>query len=211
MGLKIIIQPTVTPISVVGLDLLKNHLQEATDVSDEDVLITAFLNAAWALAESHTWRQFLTAEYRYTLSSFFAQNQDNRSSRLLIPRPPCQSIDSVKYYDADGVLTTLVVTTDYIVDDESDIWSLWPAIGKSWPNVQPGNPKAVQIEFTAGYGDTLAAMPDIMLHAVRLQVGSWWRNRESVDPRQQYELPAATKALLETIEIRDDRLVTDRL
>ena len=63
MGLKIVTPPSVTPISVVGIDNLKEHLQVATDVSDDDALITAYLNAAWALAEAHTWRQFLTANW----------------------------------------------------------------------------------------------------------------------------------------------------
>lgn len=211
MGLKIVTPPSVTPISVVGIDNLKEHLQVATDVSDDDALITAYLNAAWALAEAHTWRQFLTAEYRYTLLDFTAQMPDQRYGRrlanILIPRPACQSIDSVQYLDGDGTLMTLVEDTDFVVDDENDICSIWPVVGTSWPSVRRNHPKAVQITYTAGYGDTLADMPDMLLHALRLQVGSWFLNRESVDAKAMSELPNATKALLEAIEIRDDRLV----
>lgn len=215
MGLKIVTPPTVTPISIVGIDQLKQHLQEATDVSDEDKLIISYLNAAWKLAEAHTWRQFLTAEFRYTLQNFRAQNPDlawnSRLAPILIPRPPCQSIASVKYIDTNGVLQTLVVNTDYVVDLESDITTIRPAYEKCWPGVRRNLPNAVQITFTAGYGNTLADMPDVLLHAIRLQVGSWWLNREASDSRQHYELPAATKALLEAIEVRDDRLITDSI
>lgn len=215
MGLKVITPPTVTPISIVGLDLLKQHLQEATDVSDEDLLIEAYLNAAWSLAESHTWRQFLTAQYLFTLLDFTAQNPHRtcgrRRANILIPRPPCQSIDSVEYLDGDGELQTLILAEDFIVDEDGDICSIWPAYGRSWPSVRRNHPNAVRITFTAGYGETLSEMPDVMLHAIRLQVGSWWLNRESIDSRQQYELPAAAKALLEAIEVRDDRLITDKV
>ena len=213
MGLKIVTPPTVTPISVVGIDNLKEHLQVATDVSDDDALITAYLNAAWALAEAHTWRQFLTAEYRYTLLDFTAQRKGlrHRMGSILIPRPALQSIVSVEYLDGDGATVELVEDTDFIVDDENDIAAIWPAIDTSWPSVRRNHPKAVTITYTAGYGDTLADMPDMLLHAVKLQVGSWWMNRESVSEKAMKELPAATKALLEVIEVRDDRLVTDSI
>ena len=213
MGLKIVTPPSVTPISVVGIDNLKEHLQVATDVSDDDALITAYLNAAWALAEAHTWRQFLTAEYRYTLLDFTAQRKGlrHRMGSILIPRPALQSIVSVEYLDGDGATVELVEDTDFIVDDENDIAAIWPAIDTSWPSVRRNHPKAVTITYTAGYGDTLADMPDMLLHAVKLQVGSWWMNRESVSEKAMKELPAATKALLEVIEVRDDRLVTDSI
>ena len=213
MGLKIVTPPTVTPISVVGIDNLKEHLQVATDVSDDDALITAYLNAAWALAEAHTWRQFLTAEYRYTLLDFTAQRKGlrHRMGSILSPRPALQSIVSVEYLDGDGATVELVEDTDFIVDDENDIAAIWPAIDTSWPSVRRNHPKAVTITYTAGYGDTLADMPDMLLHAVKLQVGSWWMNRESVSEKAMKELPAATKALLEVIEVRDDRLVTDSI
>ncbi len=186
MGLKIITPPTVTPMSIVGIDALKAHLQEAIDVSDEDALIESYLNAAWKLAEAHTWRQFLTAQFRYTLSDFTAQQHHKAYSRrianILIPKPPCISVQSVAYVDGDGNLVTMVANEDYIVDSESDIASIWPAYGKSWPCVRRHHPAAVLITYTAGYGTTLAAMPEVLLHAIRLQVGSWWKNRESTDP-----------------------------
>jgi len=140
VGLKLITPPNVTPISIVGMDALKQHLQEATDISDDDELITSFLNAAWQLAEAHTWRQFLTAEYRLTLQDFTAQSTHRRYGRrqspILIPKPPCQSIDSVRYLDGDGVGVTMVENDDYIVDLESDICTIRPAYGNYWPNVR---------------------------------------------------------------------------
>jgi uncharacterized phiE125 gp8 family phage protein len=212
VGLKIITQPIVTPMSIVGIDALKAHLQEAIDVSDEDALIESHLNAAWKLAEAHTWRQFLTAQLRYTLTDFVVQHHvryARRIANILLPKPPCISVQSVAYIDSNGDSVTMVANEDYIVDLESDIASIWPAYGKSWPCVRRNHPAAVTITYTAGYGTTLAAMPDVLLHAIRLQVGSWWKNRESTDPRQHHELPNAAKALLEVIEVRDDRLVTD--
>lgn len=212
MGLKLITPPTVTPISVVGLAALKEHLREAPDITDEDDSITSYLSTAWELAEAHTWRQFLTAEWKYTLSSWIAQHPDQSHgrylSRVLIPRPPTRSIDSVKYIDTGGTLTTLTVDDDYIVDDSGDIWTIEPAYNKCWPTTRR-HPHAVQITFTAGYGETLADLPAVLLHALRLQVATWFMHRESVDTRQHHELPEATKALLESIEVRDDRLITD--
>lgn len=213
MGLKLLTPPTVDPISIVGLDRLKEHLHEATDVADEDALITGYLNAAWELAERHTWRQFLTAQWRYTLRSWTAQNPDRSHGRylacVLIPRPPCQSIDLVEYIDCSGDTQSLTAGTDFEIDDESDVWSIVPAFGKTWPRTRHNHPKAVQITFTAGYGNTADDLPDVLLHAVKLQVGNWFLNREATDTRKHSELPAATKALLESIEVRDDRLVTD--
>lgn len=205
MGLKIITPPTVTPISIVGLDNLKHHLQEATDVSDEDALIELLLNAAWDLAERYTWRQFLTAGYCYTLDNFQAQHPRNgRRCAILLPRPPLIAVSAVKYRNDAGTLTTMP-TTDYNVLSENESGMIVPAYGLEWPDVRR-EPQAVTIEYTAGYGTTAAVIPPVLMHAVRLQVGSWWLNRESIADKSQHELPAATKALLESIEVRDDRL-----
>ena len=209
MGLKIITPPTVSPIEVIGLDAIKSHLQEALDVSDNDSAISALTAAAWDLAERQTWRQFLTASYRLTLETFRAQAPDRNGNLcpVLIPRAPTQSIESVKYKDAtDGTLTTLTVDDDYIIDDESAICSIRPAYDTNWPGVRWNDPQAVQIEFTAGYGDTLEDMPPVLIHAIKLQVGDWWRYRESTVLSTPSVLSNSAKALLESIEIRDDRL-----
>lgn len=207
MALKVITAPTVRPIDVIGLDRVKDHLHEAQDVNEEDELITEMVNAAWALAEAYTWRQFLTADLELQLWNWNAQDADRAYSPsttpVLIPRPNTQEILSVTYTDCSGS-DVVLESSDFDVDEDA-IWKLFPAYGKSWPSVR-FSPKAVRVRFRAGYGLTLEEMPSVLMHAIKLQVGSWFLNRESVDFRTHQELPEATRALLQSIEIRDPRL-----
>ena len=89
-----------------------------------------------------------------------------------------QSITSVKYYDANGTLTTLsgsLYQTD-IVSEPARI-SVSPGGISLWPSTQIDKINAVEIEFVAGYGNAAAVPPGIK-HAVKLAVGSLYGYRE---------------------------------
>lgn len=192
MGVKIVVQPTVTPVEVLGLDAIKQHLRVATDITDEDDLVTAYVLAAWDCCERLAWRQMLTADLRLTMPSW--------SREILIPKPPTASILSVKYYDEDNVLQTLD-GANYRTDLESDIASILPVSDVGFPDLYD-RPDAVQVNFRAGYGITLASLPACFLHAVRLLTGQYYETREP-------EAVSTTTAdhLLSAISCRDERLL----
>lgn len=98
-------------------------------------------------------RAVLTQTWTMRLPAFAAS--------IEIPLPPLQSVVSVRYRDADGALQTLhdvgsslpVVSTVFH-EVRGDLFGrLVLASGESWPTTATGNPEAVEIRFTCGFGD----------------------------------------------------------
>lgn len=83
MRLNIKTAPTVEPIS---LDEAKLHLK--VDGSDDNALITAKIITARQLAEKETKRAFITQTIEMYL--------DSAPAEIEVPRPPLQSVDSIK-------------------------------------------------------------------------------------------------------------------
>lgn len=188
MGIKVVTPPAVEPIAILGLSALKLHLNEAADVADNDSLITAYCLTAWDYCERYTWRQLLTAGLRLSLPSW--------RDVIAMPRPATVAIASVQYFDDANVLQTLS-TNEWAADLDADVVEL---LIYDFPTVYD-RPDAVRINFTAGYGTTAAAFPPVLLHAVRLLVGGYYATREPSNTDT-----ATVDALLEAIEIRDERL-----
>ena len=199
MGIRIVTGPAVTPISVLGLASLKSHVNEAGDVSDNDALITLYCATAWDHCERYSWRTLLTKQLRLSLPGWVvepAESYRRKFSSIPLPRPQVVSIESVEYYDEANVLRTLSGTgwgADLFADVvELEIYD--------FPSLYD-RPDAVRVNYTAGYGSAAADFPPVLLHAVRLLVGDYYRTRE----------PAAAdlgtvNALLDAISCRDERL-----
>src|SRR3972149_3116918 len=94
--------------------------------------------------ETFTSRALITQTWRLYLDAF------PRESYIEIPKPPLQTISSVKYTDSAGTETPMVLTTDYLVDSVSKESSrcgriVLPYSG-SWPTatLHPVNPLAIE-------------------------------------------------------------------
>lgn len=70
-------------------------------------------------------------------------------------------------------------TGDFIEDRDSEPPRLMPLWGKIWPLTQRV-PNAVQIYFTAGYGNDAATAPAALRVAVMMATGVCYQNREAV-------------------------------
>lgn len=203
MGIKVVTPPTVAPIDVLVLAKLKSHVNEAADVTDNDVLITSYCQVAWDYCERYSWRTLLTKGMRLTLPDWFprydwAKQETYRSKfcSIPLPRPQVVSIESVEYYDEANTLQTLSAS-DWSADLDCEVVELnildFPSLFD--------RPDAVRINYTAGYGTSETDFPPVLLHAVRLLVGDYYRTRE----------PAAAdlgtvNVLLDAIANRDERL-----
>lgn len=188
MGIKVVTAPTVEPIEILGLSALKLHLNEAADVVDNDALITTYCQVAWDYAERYTWRQLLTASLRLSLPCWLEV--------IPLPRPLVTAVASLQYYDEDNVLQTLD-SASWRVDLENDVAEIQVY---DFPTLYD-RPDVVRVNYTAGYGDETADFPPVLLHAVRLLVGQYYATREPDNAETD-----TVDALLEAIEIRDERL-----
>lgn len=157
--------PTSDPVS---LETTKAHLRVET--MEDDALIASQITRATQYVEGRQRRQLMQATYRYCLDWF--------PNMIEVPLSPLSSVTSLKYYDTDGVLQTLVEDTDFEVDTDAEPGRIVPWYGEVWPSTRQRT-KAVQLTYVAGYASA-ATVPEPTKQAILLLVGHWYENRESV-------------------------------
>jgi len=162
---------TVAPAEApLDLTSAKKHLR--VDGTDDDTLISSYIDAAVGRIEEHLTRQLVTATFRLTLDRW------PYGDEILLPRPPLQSVTSIEYTRSDGT-TGVMPAGDYDPDVDSEPGRVILGDGKSWPGDQLTRASAVRITYVAGYGDA-ADVPETVVTAIRLLVGTLYEHRESV-------------------------------
>jgi uncharacterized phiE125 gp8 family phage protein len=171
----------------VTLEEAKKHLRIET--SDEDVLVTGLIEAAREWCEGYQNRAFITQTWEIALDSFPSENH------IEIPKPPLQSIESVKYYGTDETEYTFSADS-YYVDTYSEPGRIVLKFGETWPSDMLRTANGVIIQFTVGYGDTAASVPEKVKQAIKVLVGHLYENREATDIKELKEVPFAVRDLL---------------
>lgn len=197
MGIRLTQAPAEEPITLAEAKL---HLR-VTD-SGDDTLISMLISAARIHAENVCRRVFVTQKWDLFLDAFPFYTYYGvipgyvpvdqlpaawmtmrnyavrfRGSKIDIPFPRLQSVDVVKYIDANGVMQTMDPSA-YVVDAISEPGVLTPAAGTYWPDTL-NTTNAVQISFTAGYGGAID-VPAGIKSWILLRVGALYENREEV-------------------------------
>ncbi|MDA8212165.1 MAG: head-tail connector protein [Clostridia bacterium] len=182
MALKLITAPVSEPID---LTTAKSHLR--VDTIDDDSLITSLIIAAREYAQGFQNRAFVTQTYELWLDAW--------PEYIQIPRPPLQSITSIKYYGTDNAEYTLA-PADYFVDSVSEPGRAVLAYGKSWPSTTLRPANGIVVTFVAGYG-AVASVPQQVKQAMLLLIGHWNENREAaISGAISREIEFAVHALL---------------
>lgn len=198
-GLTAIAGPDEEPLSLADA---KAHLRIDPDYHGEDGLVADWVAAAREMAEGHTGRKWVTQELRLTLPGWPCGSAAGVAGAIRLPVEPVASVDAVKYYAADGVLTTLPDSLYQAWLDHSPPL-VAPAPLASWPAIQADRLGPVRVEFTAGYGDA-GAVPAALRAAIRLCLAYWSEHRgDGVDPAslpQSLGLPRGAKRLLNLLD-----------
>lgn len=181
MPWKLVTAPTDEP---VYLEAVRDHCRITTHA--EDSLLLSYMQVARDHLEYVTRRQFLTATLLYTLDDFPACRE------ILLPRPPLQSITSVKYYDTTNVLQTLA-TSVYTSDTMNEPGRVILKPDQVWPAVYD-LPNAVEIRYVAGWNDPLA-VPHGIRQAILLLTSHLYENREGSAEKALLEIPLGICAL----------------
>ena len=195
MALRLITAPEVQPLT---LEEVKEHLR--VDFSDTDTLISAYIDAATSYVQgehSFTGRALVTQTWELVVDHFPVHE-------IKIPLPPLQSIESIKYDDADGNEVTLA-TDQYYVDDVSEPAWVVPITG-GWPASSGvlNAINAIRIRFIAGYPATTDSPPDLRANipraikqAMLLYIGAFHEHRENeIVGLTTMRLPFAAEHLL---------------
>ena len=174
-GLKLITPPTTEPVTLAAV---KEHLRLEVADTTYDANLNDLIVAARTEAENFQNRAYMERTYDLALD-YFPQMP------IRVPMPPLVSVESIKYTDEEGVITTLP-DTDYIIDLISEPGRIAFAKGKNWPSVSLQSVNGVVIRFVAGTG---SATENVKL-AIKFFVGFRFENPE------QEEMPEAFFDLL---------------
>ena len=149
--------------------------------SDEDDLLNRLIIAATDYTENVTQRALIEG----TVDLYADRFPLRCDIPINIPLPPLISVTSIKYFDNQGIEQTWSNTL-YTVDTDQDYCALvYPNQNQSYPSVRDF-PKAVHIEYQAGYAATVVSpadlannVPDEIKQAILMLIGHWHENREA--------------------------------
>jgi uncharacterized phiE125 gp8 family phage protein len=182
MNLEVTTPSTITPWT---LGDAKDHLRIRNN--DDDGYIQLLTFAIVSIAEKVTRRSIFTQTIKLYLDSF-------ECHEINLPRPPIQSVTSIKYYDTAGVLQT-VDPDDYQVDAATTIGRVRPVTGMIWPFPDWGKMNAVVIEYVAGW-TSRGQLPDGLRQAMLIHLSHLYDIREPVVVgRPVYQVPYTIEAL----------------
>jgi uncharacterized phiE125 gp8 family phage protein len=165
------------------------QVQKYSSDTTEDTLLTALITSARQYVEAVTRRQLITATWDFYLDMFPSHNFIN------IPLGKLQSITSMAYTDSDGTVTTMGVTTDYLVDSSSEPGRIVLPFSGSWPSSTLYTVNPIAIRFICGYGATAADVPAAIRSAIKMTVEDLYENRSAVHNRAGVQI-AENKTVL---------------
>jgi uncharacterized phiE125 gp8 family phage protein len=190
------VAPTVEPVT---LDEAKDQCR--VDNDNDNAYIETLITAARIHVEKQTNRALLLQTWRMSLDRFPGYQPWNLGSPfapvvgrqfstsyvcgrymqppLLLPKPPLIEVASIKYYDINGSQQTLDPSL-YIVNSDGEPATIYPIPFTWWPATIWGRPDAVQVTFTAGYGESAEDVPENLKLAEKGLIAHWYENRESV-------------------------------
>ena len=155
-SIQVTTEPATEPVS-----LAEAKLQCRVDGTEENDLITDLITAARQQVEIDTSRTLITTVLKLRMDDF--------PPVIYLPRPALISVETVKYYNTAGTLTTMSAS-EYQVDLYSFPGCIVPAPATSWPSVETDRINAVEVAYTAGYGATAASVPKNLKRAILMLV-----------------------------------------
>ena len=151
-------QVTAPKYRAVSLNDAKAHLK--TSGTDDDARIQTYIDAAIQYVENFTGRALITQTWDQYFDGF-------PWAALVLAKAPLQSVSSITYSDSDNATQTLG-TSIYTVDANHVPGRVYLAYNQTWPTAAV-KPKAVKVEFVAGYGDDAASVPESLKQAILLR------------------------------------------
>lgn len=169
------------------------HLRITDSGMHEDNLVARWIEVVRIRAEEFLKRTLITTVYTLHMDGF-ADTRYARSDVIRLPKPPIQSVATVKYLDGAGVQQT-IASSDYRLDVNNDPPRLTPAWGKTWPGTR-GVTGDVEIEYTAGYGLAGSSVPEDVLTAMLHGITGLWRMRSELEDVEVKRVPGRWLDLL---------------
>lgn len=165
-----------------------------TGYATDDTLLTMLITAAREYCEQYTGRALATQTLEQMMDSF----PDTDYIELM--KPPLQSVTSVKYTNSAGTETTMTLTTQYLVDSESNVGRIVLPYSVTWPTATMYTVNPIKIRYIAGYYAS-NLIPKSIKQAMLLLVGHWYANREAIG-QVGSEIDFTVRALLSNYRVK---------
>ncbi len=196
VSLELLTAPIIEPVE---LPLLTQHCRINTD--DDKLALQMYQIAARQLFEKMTGRQLMTATYKAYFNCFHPVNQ--------LPRPPLQSVSSVKYYDVDDVEQTLS-TNNYYVDATQSPGKIF--FHGSLPALSQYRSPKITVTYVCGW-TTQAIVPDLVRSAICLLACHLYEQRAIIVNGIVEQIPYGFKSICDMYRIGvinwEDKSVSD--
>lgn len=160
---------------VEGPELEPLEVEEANEhlhVSGQDEYVTSLIKVARKSIERYLQRTLITTTY--------IAYADKWEGEFKLPFPKLQSVETVKYYNSNGTLTTLTEDDYYWVVTSGEPGIIKRKYDVVYPELNLGMPDAIEIEYTAGYGDEAETVPEDIRHAMKLLIGNYYEQRSDI-------------------------------
>lgn len=171
----IIAPPAAEPLTLAQV---KAHLR--LDDNADDTLLTSLIAAARQYLEATTGLALITQRLRFYFDDW------PQDGLIQLPIAPLQSLESVTVYDAAGN-SQAVALTGHVLDAAASPARLF--IATQPPTSRPLN--GIEIDVTAGFGNTGADVPDTLTRAMLTHVALMYELRGAIPSDMQ---PAAVPA-----------------
>lgn len=161
-ALQRIIAPTAQPVTLAEI-----KMSGRISTTAHDTMLNSLIVAAVEAVEEYCNRALITQTWKITRDDI-----DDEDDGIL-PRPPLQSVTSIKYIDTNGDQQT-VDSSIYQVDTASEPGEIMLLPGQMWPAIGCGYKNQVEITFVAGYGSTAASVPEKIRQSIIALVVHWY-------------------------------------
>lgn len=175
MNLTLITAPVSEPVTLAELQ----GQVRLTDLSAESDTVELMISAVREAAEGVTNRSLVTQVWELSLDGF-------PSRAIMLPMPPLQSVQFIKYIDNNGVEQTLDSAAYRVIAEMAPNCGngyVIPAYGLTWPTAL-NDLAVVTIRFTCGYGpigeDTSLNVPKGIVQWILVNCANQFENRETV-------------------------------
>lgn len=137
------------------------------DVTETDPELVGFIAACTRYVEDNTGRVLSEQQFRLSADAWPSGCTWNARS-ISLDRTPLVTVESVKYYPADGGAQATLATSNYGVFTDSEPGLVWFKPDATLPCLAD-RPDAIQIAFTSGNAEP-DDVDERLIHAINLLV-----------------------------------------
>jgi uncharacterized phiE125 gp8 family phage protein len=172
---------TAPAVELLTVSEAKAHLRFTS--SSKDAEITRMIKAFRVNIERYLHRALITQTWKVYYDRWCNEMRIPFGNLQLVTGsvdPVVEKRPLIKYRDLDGTLTELDEDDHYWVVKSTDPACIVRKYDATFPELQYGRPDAIEITFKCGYGDAATAVPEDIIHALKVMLTDYFEHPGSI-------------------------------